>query len=122
MPNRGEILEKYIRANSVNLTQLATKLPWTSKTIYRHFETPGLDIEKVLIYSEALNHDFSDDIPEMAAYKHRVAEPPLDYRKSKGSLSEAEYYRTKYESLLEKYTDLQAQHIRLLQQRETEKG
>lgn len=68
MPHRGEIVEKYIRAN-YTLTKLASLLPFTVRTMYRHFDDPDLPLEQVLEYAKATNHDFSDEIPEMVSYE-----------------------------------------------------
>jgi hypothetical protein len=105
--NRGQILENYLRSNGINLTELAESLPWTVRTMYRHFETPDLSLEKLLEYAKVVQYDFSDQVPEMNALKFRLAEPPSGFKsKERNGVTEAEYYRDKYEKLLEKYNEL----------------
>ncbi|WP_295794912.1 hypothetical protein [Mucilaginibacter sp.] len=68
------------------------------------------------MYSEALGHDFSDEIPEMAALKFHLKEPAAPYEMStKGNISEADYYKDKYFKLLEKYNEMLEQYNQSLQ-------
>lgn len=119
MSHRGSILENYLRKQHVNLTKLAERLPFTVRTMYRHFQEEHLELEKLLEYSQALNHDFSDDIPEMAALKFHLKEPHAPYKlKSNDDIGEAEYYRNKYEQLLEKYNEMLEQYNSVLQRKD----
>jgi hypothetical protein len=113
--HRGKIIEEYLRRNKVNLTKLADRLPFTLRTMYRHFEEEDLQLELILDYSEAVDHDFSDQIPEMEALKFRLREPSVPYSiKEKNKLSESDYYRLKYETLLEKYNEMLEQYNKVL--------
>jgi hypothetical protein len=121
MVNRGAILEKYIRKEKVNVTQLSQKLPWTVKTIYRHFLEEQLPLEKLAEYARALKYDFHVEIPELAALKYVAKEPPVPY-KTQGELpTDEESYRRKYEDVLEKYTDILVKYNALLEQRLADK-
>lgn len=115
---RGKILENYIRKGNVNLTKLAESLPWTVKTIYRHFEEDNLPYDKMLEYSTALKYDFQEELPELAAMRLRMNEPMASYKNQVGNkISEAEFYRKKYEEVLEKYNNMLERYNLLLQNR-----
>ncbi len=102
-----------MRKAGVNLTKLATLLPWTSKTIYRHIQDPDLPYDKLLEYSKALHYDFKEEFPEMESLRKQLAEPYNSY-KTGDKETEAEYYRNKYEQLLEKYNDMLERYNALL--------
>lgn len=117
--HRGKIIEDFLRKNEINLTELSTRLPFTLRTIYRHFEKEDLELEKILSYSEVLKHDFSDEIPEMEALKFRLREPAEPYSiKAKRDVSEAEYYKDRYFSTLEKLNETLEKYNSLLQKRQ----
>lgn len=118
MINRGKILEDYVRSEQVNLTKLAGKLPWTVKTIYRHFQEPDLPFDKFAEYAKALKYDFAEEMPGLQIFLNSVAEPYAHYKtKEKSGMSEAEYYKQKYQDVLEKYNDMLERYNQLLSKR-----
>jgi len=119
--HRGEILENYIRKGNFNLTKLAEALPWTVKTIYRHFQEEDLALDKLIEYSKALKYDFKEEFPELEGLRWIASEPYPPYKNNQG-VSEAEYYRKKYEEVLEKYNSMLERYNLLLQNRITGQG
>lgn len=115
MAHRGEILEKYIRTEKVNMTKLANKLPWTVKTVYRHFLEEDLALEKLQEYARALKYDFKKEIPELEAVKNLMTEPYPSYKQPSGDTNTEDFYRNKYEDVLEKYTELLVKYNALLE-------
>ena len=106
MIQRGKILGERLRLLGVNLTKLAEKLPWTVKTIYRHFDEDDLPYEKIAEYAKATKYPFTDEFPELEKYNFKSLEEIPIYKES----TEPDYYRLKYEMLLEKYNGLLEKH------------
>lgn len=100
--HRGKILEETLRKQNVVLTKLADKLPWSTKTIYRHFEEQDLSYEKIGEYARASKYPFTDEFPELEKYNYRSIQDIPNYSQS----TDPEFYRLKYENLLEKYNGL----------------
>jgi len=121
MINRGAVLEKYIRKERVNVTLLSQKLPWTVKTIYRHFQEEQLPLEKMAEYARALKYDFHVEIPELAALTSIVKDPQAPYKTQSEVNGDEESYRKKYEDILEKYTSILVKYNALLEQRLADK-
>ncbi|WP_432328852.1 hypothetical protein ACRQ5D_10660 [Mucilaginibacter sp. P25] len=121
MVNRGAVLEKYIRKERVNVTLLSQKLPWTVKTIYRHFQEEQLPLEKMAEYAKALKYDFHSEVPELAALKNVVHDPYVPYKTQSETNNDELDYRRKYEDVLEKYTDILVKYNALLEQRLADK-
>jgi hypothetical protein len=100
--HRGKILEETLRKQNTVLTKLADRLPWNVKTIYRHFEVPDLSYEKIGEYAKATNYSFTEEFPELEKFNFRAIKDIPQFSES----LDPEYYRLKYELLLEKYNGL----------------
>lgn len=103
---RGKILESKLRQLGINLTKLSDKLPWTVKTIYRHFEENELPYEKIAEYAKAVKYPFTEEFPELEKFNYNSIDEIPIYKES----TEPDYYRLKYEMLLEKYNGLLEKH------------
>lgn len=104
MTHRGKIVEKVARTESGNISDLAKKLGYKSRTtIYLHFEDRELPYEVINQYGKALKHDFTQEFPDMV-----VTEPVVDYKpKTQRELErEADYWKGKYIELLERYNEM----------------
>lgn len=110
MIQRGKILENRLRLLGVNLTKLAQKLPWTVKTIYRHFEEDDLPYEKIAEYAKATKYPFTEEFPELEKYNYNTLEDIPIYKAS----TDPDYYRLKYEMILEKYNGLLEKHNQVI--------
>ena len=84
--HKGEILEKAVRKYHPNLTALAEKLGYKSRsTLYEHFSTPDLADGIILKYGKALKYTLQDEFPEL--YQSiMLNEPPVKYGNIEGSL------------------------------------
>jgi len=100
--HRGEILGITLRKLNLNLTKLAEKLPWTVKTIYRHIDERDLPYEKIAEYAKASKYPFTEEFPELEKFNYNSKEDLPIYKDS----TDPEYYRLKYEMLLEKHSRL----------------
>ena len=110
MIQRGKILENKLRQLGVNLTKLSEKLPWTVKTIYRHFLEDNLPFEKIAEYARATEYPFTDEFPELEKFNFKSLKDIPIYRES----TDPDYYRFKYEMVLEKYNGLLEKYNDLL--------
>lgn len=108
--HRGKILEEVLRKQNSVLTQLAIKLPWTVKTIYRHFEEADLSYEKIGEYAKATKYPFTKEFPELEKFNYKSIEEIPNYSES----LDREYYRLKYENIMEKYNVLLEKYSELI--------
>lgn len=107
---RGKILREILDKRQVNITKLAEKLPWSVKTVYRHFDDDHLSYEKVAEYARAINYDFTEEFPDLAKFNFKALEEIPIYKNS----NDVEYYRTKYEQLLERYNYMMEKYTDLI--------
>ncbi len=118
--HRGQILESYIRKRGFALTKLGELMPWTVKTIYRHFEDPDLPFDRIIQYSRVLKYDFRAEFPGLKEYEWMLTEPEQEYEVKPGTGDDAgQFYRKKYEDLLEKYNDMLVRYNLLLEKHAT---
>ena len=78
----GEVLERILRQNNVNITKLAQDIGVSKTTIYNWFEAQYLSAEKWDKIGKAIDYDFSNDIPTISK---RYRGNPLEL---KGKVSE----------------------------------
>jgi hypothetical protein len=108
MKHRGEIIKKHIDDLGIKGEVLAKKLVFggkirSSRTMYNKLSQPNMSIDDVLAFSRALNHDFSNEIPELKKISsnefHVVSEPTEEYKKQTD-------FKDKYVKLLEEQNNL----------------
>lgn len=106
--NRGEVLEKVFKASGFSLTELSKRVAYDRTTVYRHFAKPDLEFSILLKYGKALNHDFSNEFPELLNYFNRTEEPINAYTPQTlaEALKERDLWKDKYIKLLEKHNAL----------------
>ncbi|WP_342645494.1 helix-turn-helix domain-containing protein [Mucilaginibacter sp. CSA2-8R] len=63
--HHGQLIEKIIRLNGYNISELARLLSVDRRTIYIWFKKKRLKKEVILQFAEHINHDFSVDFPEL---------------------------------------------------------
>ena len=92
---------------------VAKKAGYRRSTYYNHIKEPNLDWEKLERYGIALQHDFTEDIPEMNKYV--LQEPPAKYtpRTFEEAIKQLDQARNKYDQLNEKYIQLIEEHNEL---------
>lgn len=103
MQHRGEIVERAVRQSGYPLTKLVARLGKSRRWIYNAFENAQLPIDHILRIGKIIHHDFSDQIEELHIKPHQTEEP-FDHPYAAGR--DAEYWRTRYYDLLEKYNAL----------------
>lgn len=64
----GSLVERYIRQNGINASELARKLGMSRQNIYDIYKRDDLGVKEILSISKALDHDFLRDILENSGY------------------------------------------------------
>jgi transposase-like protein len=108
--HHGQLIEKIIRLNGYNISELARLLSVDRRTLYIWFKKKRLKKEVILQFAEHINHDFSTDFPEIFIPVNQNS--PSKGAGSANEVSEADEdhqdkdIHHKYIALLEKYNDL----------------
>lgn len=108
--HHGQLIEKIIRLNGYNISELARLLSVDRRTLYIWFKKKRLKKEVILQFAEHINHDFSTDFPEIFLSANQNS--PSRSTDSANEVSEANEdhqdkdIHHKYIALLEKYNDL----------------
>ena len=97
--HHGLIVEKVVRRSGFSISEIARSINVNRRSIYNYFGQERLSIDIIAAFETALNHDFSQDIPEYSKYK-------LNKMPVGKEFGEAEIWKKKYLYLLEKYNDL----------------
>jgi len=108
--HHGQLIEKIIRLNGYNISELARLLSVDRRTIYIWFKKKRLKKDVILQFAEHINHDFSVDFPEIFLQANQSQSLNTSDCADEGS----EYNNTlpdkdihqKYIELLEKYNNL----------------
>jgi predicted transcriptional regulator len=103
MQHRGELVEKAVRQSGFPLTKLAERLGKSRRWIYNAFENAQLPIDHILRIGKIIHHDFSDEIEEL---KGKSLQTDETFMQPYGPVKDAEYWRSKYYEVLEKYNAL----------------
>ncbi|HWC52057.1 MAG TPA: helix-turn-helix transcriptional regulator [Chitinophagaceae bacterium] len=105
--NHGQVLAAAVEATGLNKEDVARKAGYSRSAYYKHIENPDLDFHILIAYGKAINHDFTNEFPEMP--KYLLEEPDEIYGKP-ATLEEAlkllAQWKDKYLDLLEKYKAL----------------
>lgn len=109
----GEIIEKVIRKNGYNVSELARTAKVTRRSVYNWFNQPRLKQQIIRKIGDALQHDFSAEFPELFASRDFQRVPEI--RTNKETLNEekgrANYWKDKYIDVLEEYNELLAKKV-----------
>jgi predicted transcriptional regulator len=105
--HRGKRVEKAVRDSGFSITMLAKRLGVSRKTLYNYFEVPDLDFFIVSEIGQLIGNPFTDLLPEINSHHNKQ-----ELGENKGiyelytTENTIEYWKTKYFTLLEKYTQL----------------
>lgn len=106
--DRGQILAAVVEASGLKKEDVALKAGYSRSAYYKHVENPNLDYHIVMAYGKAMNHDFTEEFPEMPRYE--LEEPETIYIRTPKTVDEAilqrDFWRNKYFELLEKYSGI----------------
>lgn len=109
MQHKGEIIEKAVRESGHSITKLAQKMGKSRRWVYQIFDSAVVPIDYIIEIGKIIHHDFSEDIKGIKMYGADIPMGAIleDGRfTGKSGSQEAEYWKEKYMTLLEKYNDL----------------
>ena len=101
MQHRGKIIKVAVYQSEYSITKLAERLGKSRRWMYLQFENSNVSLDLILKIKEIIHHDFSDDIKELKNNSKAVNDPKNLY-----SNDEVEFWKNKYLTLLEEYTEL----------------
>ena len=106
--DRGQILAALVEASGLKKEDVALRAGYSRSAYYKHVENPNLDYHILIAYGKAINHDFTQEFPEMPRYE--LEDPETIYVRLPKTVDEAvlqrDFWRNKYFDLLEKYTSI----------------
>ncbi|RZK67814.1 MAG: hypothetical protein EOO85_25095 [Pedobacter sp.] len=95
----GELLERAIRRKELNITEIASAMDVTRRTLYNWFKKPVIDRETMERFSSIVSYDEISGQP-----KTTVA----DIEQPQIQLKDEAYWQDRYIDLLERYSSLLA--------------
>ena len=105
--HRGQVLASVVNALRLKKEKVAIKAGYSRSSYYKHILNPDLDFHILIAYGRAMQHDFTEEFPEMP--KYLLEDPEENYGKTP-TLEEAtrqrDHWKDKYLELLEKYNRL----------------
>lgn len=106
--DRGQILAAVVEASGLKKEEIAMRAGYSRSAYYKHVENPNLDYHILMAYGKAMNHDFTEEFPDMPRYE--IEDPETIYIRPPKTVDEAvqqrDFWRNKYYELLERYTGL----------------
>lgn len=102
--HHGEIIKTAIKQKGIKVTELTKKLEISKYKLHKAFNTPILEEAFIIRLGIAIQHDFSESIPEIAhAYTLKKSIQKQEAETLKKKINHME---EKYLQLLEHYTKL----------------
>jgi hypothetical protein len=112
--HRGEALQIAVSNSGLSITKVVKRAGYSRSSYYIHITDPKLAYDIMAQYSRAINHDFSDDFPEMARYLLKEDEEIYGEPDTiEMAVKQRNNWRDKYYFLLEKYQKLLEEKIRI---------
>jgi len=107
----GEIIEKVIRRNGYNISEVAKLMNVNRRSIYNWFAQPKLKAEVIFKIGCVLRHDFSKEFPEL--FSSEEFERAFEEKKQHALMATVEhekvnFWKDKYIQLLEEYNQILA--------------
>ena len=101
MQHRGEIIKEAIYQSGYSITKLAERLGKSRRWVYLQFENSTISLDLILQIGVIIHYDFSSDFKELKVNSKIMNDPKNTY-----SDDEVEFWKNKYLTLLEEYTEL----------------
>ena len=100
MQHRGEIIKEAVYKSGYPITELAKRMGKSRRWVYLLFENATVTIDIMLQIGRVIHYDFSEELNTANTNLYALNEPPNPY------LSDEDYWKNKYLSLLEEYNEL----------------
>ena len=100
--HEGLIVQKAIRESKISVSEVARLINVDRRTVYNWFTHQTLKLDTIEKISQAINYDFSHEIPKLAFVAGQVPRK----QNLKDSDQDQHFWMDKYIELLEKYNAL----------------
>ncbi len=121
--SRGEVLHQVAKTSPLSLKEIIKKAGYKYPTFYVHIKKADLPFETLARYGKAMDHDFTNEFPEMADYivndDRNLYNNQLSYDEL---LKERDKWLSKYQEQSEKYQRLSDKYNKLLEEKLGLKG
>jgi transcriptional regulator with XRE-family HTH domain len=97
----GELLERAIRRKGLNITEIASAMNVTRRTLYNWFKQEIIDKDTMAKLSSIVTYDVVSSKPKTTIYKIEDGQTPI---------KDEAYWQDRYIDLLERYSSLIAEN------------
>lgn len=116
--SRGEVLYQVAKTSPMSLKEIIKKAGYKYPTFYVHIKKDVLPYETLARYGKALNHDFTNEFPEMADYIFQEDSNSYNNQLSyEDLLKERDKWLSKYQAQAERYQRLSDKYNKLLEEK-----
>ena len=116
--SRGKVLHQVAKTSPLSLKDIIEKAGYKYPTFYVHIKKADLPYETLARYGKALNHDFTNEFPEMADYIMKEDTNVYNNRFSyEELLKERDKWLSKYQEQTERYQRLSDKYNKLLEEK-----
>lgn len=116
--SRGEVLHQVAKTSPLSLKEIIKNAGYKYPTFYVHIKKKDLPYETLARYGKAMNHDFTNEFPEMADYimneDSNLYNNQLSYEDLR---KERDKWLHKYQEQSERYQRLSDKYNKLLEEK-----
>lgn len=120
--SRGDVLHQVAKTSPLSLKEIIKKAGYKYPTFYVHIKKADLPYETLARYGKALNHDFTNEFPEMADYILNDAPSTYTQLSYEELLRDRDRWLAKYQDQTERYQRLSDKYNKLLEEKLGLKG
>ncbi len=115
--SRGEVLHQVAKTSPLSLKEIIKKAGYKYPTFYVHIKKKDLPYETLARYGKAMNHDFTNEFPDMADYI--LNDDPTRYTQLtyEELVKDRDRWLAKYQEQTEKYQRLSDKYNKLLEEK-----
>ena len=110
--NRGQILATAVEASGINKEKVARRAGFSRSAYYKHVANPNLSYHILIEYGKAIQHDFTEEFPDMPKYV--LEDPESKYGNPltiEQAIKQRDQWKDKFYDLLEKYNTLMEEKL-----------
>ena len=111
------MLHRVAKSSPMNLKDIIERAGYKYPTFYVHVKNSELPYEILSRYGKALNHDFSNEFPEMAEFNLKEGTSSYDNPSIEELKRDRDKWMNKYNELGEKYRVLQDKYNKMLEEK-----
>ncbi|MGB4400565.1 MAG: hypothetical protein WBJ10_14425 [Daejeonella sp.] len=115
--SRGEVLHQVAKSSPLSLKEVIKKAGYKYPTFYVHIKKADLPFETLARYGKALNHDFTNEFPEMADYILNDDVKSYTQLSYEELVKDRDRWLAKYQEQTERYQRLSDKYNKLLEEK-----